>query len=92
MIVAFMWDNLTYFHYVVALFLCVLTIFNPFFDAVLLLVELYRRSETFSAIVDAITATLDQLLVVMLFTLICTYVLTTFLYYYRASRDYPDQC
>lgn len=44
LVAKFIWDNLTYFHYFVTLMLCILTIFNPFFDAVLLMVELYRRS------------------------------------------------
>lgn len=91
-IVKFVLNNLTYMHYFVTLVLCILTIFNPFFDAILLLVELYRRSETFAAMVDAISSTLDQLVVVLLFTFICTYVLTTFFYFYRAENDYPAEC
>lgn len=79
-------------HYLIIIILSILTIFNPFFDAILLLVELNRRSETFSAIIDAITSTIDQLVVVLLFFLVCTYTFATFLYYYRAENDYPDQC
>ena len=43
-IVKFLWNNLSYFHYLFTLILSILSLFNPFFDALLLIVELNRRS------------------------------------------------
>lgn len=88
----FVWENLAYFHYLIVLVMALLAMFNPFFDAIILILELNRRSETFSATISAISETLDQLLIVLLFTLIATYILTALLYYERASSDFPAEC
>ena len=88
----FLWRNLTYFYYGVIVIITILSMFNPFFDALLLIAELNRRSETFAATISAISATLDQLLVVLMFMFISTYVLTGILYYDRAAAQFPVEC
>ena len=89
-ITSFIWKNFHEFHYLFSLILFTLAAFNPFFDVILLLLEFYRRSDIFSNLIRAIASTLDQLAVVILLTLVCTYVLTGIFYYYAASVGYPD--
>ena len=31
-------------------------------------------------------------MIILLFTFVSTFMVTSFLYFYRASYDYPDQC
>ena len=72
--------------------LAILGIFNPLFDSLVLVLELFRRSETFFIILKAIKETMDQLCVVLLINLILTYILASILYFYYGSGDYADNC
>jgi hypothetical protein len=67
-------------------------IFNPLFDSLVLVLELFRRSETFFIILKAIKETMDQLCVVLLINLILTYILASILYFYYGSGDYVPNC
>ena len=84
--------NLSYFHYLWIFIFGILACFCPFFDSIILIMELYRRSETFSSIIKAIVSSIDQLMVVLLLTLVCTYILTSILYYYNGVDNYPTEC
>lgn len=72
--------------------LAILGIFNPFFDSLVLVLELFRRSETFFIILKAIKETMDQLCVVLLINLILTYILASILYFYYGSGNYYQNC
>jgi hypothetical protein len=85
-------ENLDYLHYFFTMLLAVLGIFNPFFDSLVLVLELFRRSETFFIILKAIKETMDQLCVVLLINTILTYILASILYFYYGSRDYSVNC
>ena len=85
-------DNLDYLHYLFVVFLTIMGIFNPFFDSLVLVLELFRRSETFFIILKAIKETMDQLCVVLLINLILTYILACILYYYYGSGAYIVNC
>lgn len=85
-------ENLDYLHYFFTMMLAVLGIFNPLFDSLVLVLELFRRSETFFIILKAIKETMDQLCVVLLINLILTYILASILYFYYGSGDYKQNC
>lgn len=86
------YDNLSYFYYLLAFVLLILGVFNPFFDAVILVAELFKRNQTFSIILKAITETLDQLLITLLVLVIATYILTSIIYFYYGPTVYSTIC
>ena len=86
-------ENLDYLHYFFVVLLAIFSIFNPLFDSLILVLELFRRSETFFIIFKAIKETMDQLCVVLLINLILTFILASILYFYYGSRvDYSANC
>lgn len=75
------YNNLDYYYYILMTLLLLFGLLNPFFDTIVLLVEFFKRNDTFAEIGRAIKESLLQLLVVLLIYFLANYILLMYLYY-----------
>jgi hypothetical protein len=82
------YNNLGYNYYLLTSILLLIAMFCPFFDTILLIIELFKQNETFFEIGTAIQESMGQLLVVLLIFFISNYILLLFVYFtYNASYE-----
>lgn len=79
-------NNIGYYYYFFTSAILIIGMFSPFFDTILLIVELFKQNETFFEIGKAIKESMMQLLVVLLIFIISNYILLVLIYFIYSTE------
>lgn len=84
-----LYDNLSYLYYYLTTIVLFLSLFNPIFDSIILIIEMFKQLDMFLEIGKAIKESFLNLMVVVLIYILSVYTFVIVIYFVYVDKYQP---